>query len=118
MLSSRIGKVTPLLLFPEAISLRCSRLALSRRSGVVTRGSTAAPATSGFVVAGSIVATETRCKESVRDLSTAVARIDGIAHVPNGVNQRRIADFSSQASDENLHQLGVIFVRVFPYPFA
>src|SRR5216110_2451828 len=106
MLSSRIGKVTPLLLFSEAISLRCNRLALSEPFRVVTRGSTAAPATSGFVVAGSIVATETRCKESVRDLSTAVARIDGIAHVPNGVNQRRIADFSSQASRSEERRVG------------
>jgi hypothetical protein len=54
----------------------------------------------------------------VRDVLTVLAGADGIAYVTHSLNKRRIADLSSQAPDENLYQLGVIFVRVFPNPFA
>src|SRR4029453_43247 len=50
--------------------------------------------------------------------SGTLAGINRVTYVAHRMNERRIADFSSQASDENLHQLGVIFVRVLPYPFA
>jgi hypothetical protein len=44
--------------------------------------------------------------------------VNRIAYVAHCMNQWRIADFSSQPSDENFHQLGVVFVRVFPYSFT
>ena len=43
---------------------------------------------------------------------------DRITNVTHGVNQRRITNFSSQPSDENLDQLRVVFVCVFPDAFA
>jgi len=34
------------------------------------------------------------------------------------MNQRWIADFLSQSSDENFHQFRVVFVRMLPNAFA
>src|SRR5438046_9727746 len=41
-----------------------------------------------------------------------------VTDVAHCMNQRWIADFLSQSSDENFHQLRVIFVLVFPDAFA
>jgi hypothetical protein len=88
--------------------------------GVLTALPIAARRHSAVATAARVQEIESRAllSGSVLDVSAALAGIDGIAYVAHGVNERRIADLSSQASDENLHQLGVIFVRVFPYSFA
>src|SRR4029077_13030090 len=41
-----------------------------------------------------------------------------VANVADGVNQRRITDLSSQPEDENLDQLRIVLVRVFPNALA
>src|SRR2546426_7618513 len=41
-----------------------------------------------------------------------------IANVAHGVDQRRIANFFSQAPDEDLHQFRVVFVCMLPDAFA
>src|SRR4029450_11270543 len=41
-------------------------------------------------------------------------RVNGVTHVPDGMNQRRITYFSSQSADEYFHELRVVFVRMFP----
>ena len=52
-----------------------------------------------------------------RDVSEA-ARIDRVAHVANGMNQRRITDLSSEPANEYFDQLGIILMRVFPNALA
>ena len=37
-----------------------------------------------------------------------------VADIAHGMNQRRIANFLSQPSDENLHEFRVVFILVFP----
>jgi hypothetical protein len=49
---------------------------------------------------------------------TVLARIDRISYVAHGVNQQRITNLFSQPADENLDQLRVVSVRVFPNAFA
>jgi hypothetical protein len=43
---------------------------------------------------------------------------NGIADVPHGLNQGRLANSFAQASDENLHEFGIVFVGMFPNAFA
>ena len=51
-------------------------------------------------------------------MSLAFVVVDRVTHVTDGMNQRRIADLSSQPTDEHFDQLCIVFVRVFPNTFA
>ena len=93
--------------------------AYRKSNAVVTFGAARVTNLFASLGGGSAVARGVWCKAEVFVPSlTALGRIDRIAYVAHRMNERRIADFSSQASYKNLHQLGVVFVRVFPDPFA
>ena len=51
-------------------------------------------------------------------LTGARCFMNRVADVTHRTNQRRITDFFSQSSDENLHQFRVIFVLVLPNAFT
>ena len=105
----RIGKVTALLLWGllSVVGRAFACEAMLPNSSVLRRTATSDALGLQSGVGG-----------RVRDVLTVLAGADGIAYVTHSLNKRRITDFFSQAPDENLYQLGVIFVRVFPYPFA
>ena len=48
----------------------------------------------------------------------AFGAADGVADVPNGVNQRRFTELFPEATDEHLNKLCIVFVRVLPHPFT
>ena len=48
----------------------------------------------------------------------ALGLADRIADVPNRVNQRRFTEFFSEPTNEDLNQLGIVFMRVLPHAFA
>ena len=51
-------------------------------------------------------------------ISVALARIDRIADVADGVNQRRIADFFPQPANEHFDELRIVLMGMFPNALA
>lgn len=48
----------------------------------------------------------------------ALGTANRVAHVANGLNQGRFAQLFSESANEHFNQLGIVFVRMLPNPFA
>ena len=57
-------------------------------------------------------------RSAAANRNLAFGATDGIADVPNSVNQWRFTELFPEATYEYLNKLCIIFVRVLPHPFT
>jgi len=72
----------------------------------------------GYRIRGQKARLLAACEFAVEGDKTSGGFANCVADVAHRMNQRRIANLLSQSSDENFHQLRVIFVLVLPDAFA